>query len=1078
MALSGILRWMNKRSTADLIKLNETIRARGIFKGGTVAPGVGLTITVSSFRALSFDGMIVDSSATETLTVLASNTNYIVTRAKYNPLGTPVTPTLSMESLTAAAYAGDPDINYLIVHAVVTLGAVVSVVVADISLVERDTIDPQSRSKFRGSVDTSASLPTPASPTNLIGDVYLVEDVPELKTWDGATWTTVTAGDTSQEATVTIGDGVISFGDFNGPTALQDALDALPAGGGKIVAREGTYTITTAVSKTNRQVILEGMGGGATVFDFQLGAATVGLTLGGAGLNIYLRDLSLRATAGATTDVLNMRTDGGGGLNNVQISGKPWSIRGNGSYVVDSVVATTAGTIGDSILITGTVFVRNCSFSAAMTYNKHLKGIFTNCKLTNTFTATESVIMQGCSVAVSTGATAVTLSGSMSDISVFEGCALSTTPSGIVLQSTHTGNLTIRDSVLLGSGTSVNINLGAGNNVTIANNYIAGNTGKRIAIGATTLAQLNIVGNVFGTGLANAQCIDLTGAAAIDELYVEDNQLVAFTLSDGTSRAAFDLDNGGDSPDRCVVRGNILKGAVETSGRTTGIIVGGDELLINGNIIDGYSTGIETTTNADTVVLSDNIITAPSINGIKTNNGSDRVVIKGNIISDVDSADTTFRAINVIGATSAIVADNIIFDIGTDNVGTRQGIYASTSALVNVIGNKISFMIANVAEGIFMDDVAQFVINGNDVRSINTSVGLAGARGIRAGGNTITTSAISGNTIFNIGHVGLTGVVQGILVSDVGAAMSVVGNTIGALQSDSPASAASAYISIIAGVDALNINDNSILMSLNITALDGIVIDGSAGTTDTITVSGNTIRNSCVSGQAIRVTESVTTEGKVVISGNSIRQLAALLFDIGTVQVSASNVAIVGNVIHYVGNIAGTAIALLGTHNNLTVTGNNILFSGTGVGNIGVLTDNTSTLDTVTISGNTIFWSNSGAPGTNTAGIDIDDGTSNIAIDGNTVSFTHSNGATGTNWYGIDYSGAFGSITGNRFLVNRLANTNQNGIILRTASHDTVVLDNNCRRTTTPGSDVISDSGTQNIVGVANYTANAVGNYT
>jgi len=65
-------------------------------------------------------------------------------------------------------------------------------------------------------------------------------------------------------AAVTVGDGVSSFGDISGNTevAIQKALDALPAIGGRIFIKRGTYSLGANVDWTNvGDVVIEGESG-------------------------------------------------------------------------------------------------------------------------------------------------------------------------------------------------------------------------------------------------------------------------------------------------------------------------------------------------------------------------------------------------------------------------------------------------------------------------------------------------------------------------------------------------------------------------------------------------------------------------------------------------------------------------------------------------------------------------------------------------------------------------------------------------------------------------------------------------
>lgn len=74
--------------------------------------------------------------------------------------------------------------------------------------------------------------------------------------------------------TVSVGDGVSTWGDYNTTTsgsaqaAIQGAIDALPASGGVIYVKAGTYTITaTAISIVDKPVWFVGEGRDTTVID-------------------------------------------------------------------------------------------------------------------------------------------------------------------------------------------------------------------------------------------------------------------------------------------------------------------------------------------------------------------------------------------------------------------------------------------------------------------------------------------------------------------------------------------------------------------------------------------------------------------------------------------------------------------------------------------------------------------------------------------------------------------------------------------------------------------------------------------
>ena len=200
MTLAASFYWKHPDSTSSLNNRLYRLANKGIFYGGTVSPGTGLTVTVSPFMALSYDGMTVVDDETQTLAVVAGQTNYVVVRAKYNAYGSPATPTLSWEVLEQSVYNADPEKDYLIVFCVVTLASgSVSVSNSDISLLDRNEIDQIDRSFIRGNIASSSSLPPNTPKQNRVGDIYFVQADETFYWWDGASWTPFTTGSYNTE---------------------------------------------------------------------------------------------------------------------------------------------------------------------------------------------------------------------------------------------------------------------------------------------------------------------------------------------------------------------------------------------------------------------------------------------------------------------------------------------------------------------------------------------------------------------------------------------------------------------------------------------------------------------------------------------------------------------------------------------------------------------------------------------------------------------------------------------------------------------------------------------------------------
>lgn len=170
---------------SELLNLRlKDVSQKGFVVGGTVTPvPLVLQVTVSPFTCVTYDGAVVRSDVTETLTVTSGVVNYLVLRAVYVLNNSP---TLALQVLSAAAFAGDPDPNHLHVIATIDLtpGPFTSVALSQIHYELRDAIDQQRRVPWRDPVATFASLPTPPADTNRHGDVRLVLDTGSFYWWD------------------------------------------------------------------------------------------------------------------------------------------------------------------------------------------------------------------------------------------------------------------------------------------------------------------------------------------------------------------------------------------------------------------------------------------------------------------------------------------------------------------------------------------------------------------------------------------------------------------------------------------------------------------------------------------------------------------------------------------------------------------------------------------------------------------------------------------------------------------------------------------------------------------------------
>jgi hypothetical protein len=202
MSLKASFVYKNVDSTRDLNARLRRIVGRGIVWGGTMVPGVGLTVQVAPLTAVGFDGMTVEEDASQILTVVGGGVKqYVVIHVRYNEGGVPATPTMRWRVLTQAAYAADPEKDYLIVVGTVTPVGVV-VLLSEIDFTERDEITPLGRDQYRGAVANAAALPLPPPMMNRVGDFYFVNADHTFYFWTGLIWEPLNTGSYNSETTL------------------------------------------------------------------------------------------------------------------------------------------------------------------------------------------------------------------------------------------------------------------------------------------------------------------------------------------------------------------------------------------------------------------------------------------------------------------------------------------------------------------------------------------------------------------------------------------------------------------------------------------------------------------------------------------------------------------------------------------------------------------------------------------------------------------------------------------------------------------------------------------------------------
>jgi hypothetical protein len=203
MAIQIVFQWQNTDSTSALNQRLASLIEKGVYYGGDIVPvGAGsLNAIRQPFFAVGRDGITIVDTDTYAVTYQATVAQYHCILAKYNPLGTPSSPTIEELILTETEYNAHAEKSYLIVLAVVTPSAT-EVTYSHIDYSNRDDVGPFGHKWFKGIVENETDLPTGTPNFNKVGDTYVVQNDPPIYgfgvyTWTGTLWRLVAANGAS-----------------------------------------------------------------------------------------------------------------------------------------------------------------------------------------------------------------------------------------------------------------------------------------------------------------------------------------------------------------------------------------------------------------------------------------------------------------------------------------------------------------------------------------------------------------------------------------------------------------------------------------------------------------------------------------------------------------------------------------------------------------------------------------------------------------------------------------------------------------------------------------------------------------
>ena len=588
---------------------------------------------------------------------------------------------------------------------------------------------------------------------------------------------------------VTVGDGTNSIGDFitsdyggDMGATMNAALAALPAAGGSILIKNGTYAASTPIVVPNTMSFVSFTGESRNVTITSTNNTVITVTYGSNTVTLNLRNLKILTTdAGSTA---------------IGLSG--------GSLIVNATDCNLRGIRGQTTAaagIWGGVF-SNCSFNNTTISAEVISGVFSNLTFRN------------CSFTTGSALGAVGAYENSANVS-FQDCQFSgSDPTSILVQIYNNGaggasnfdfdrcawtNAAGR-CLLIDSGTA------ACTGIRMKDNWTTNGVGGFLTMDFVNDVQVDGC-TILADGTSGMAMFSIGTYVACNTLRINNNHLTQV----GT--------NGGAFPTRVCV--GIL---INTNG-------GSEDVVIDGNVIHTFDIGmwLEKLTNA---TITNNVIRGDGatrgIYGVYSgyNSGSElaQVAFSNNgvqdlkdgrfgdivgfytdsngVLSDVEILSNNFGNFGSGSATAGVYGilarcdnglaykvtiDDNAFDTLASGSGACRGVYngtqwgggLGTGAHWHVTNNVFSGLSNNAGidcTGIYMLGYTRSTVSNNSFDGINNSgSGDAGCIYLQDSTNNAGDCTVAGNTGANVSCPG--GSTYGVAVNGRATRMAVVGNT-------------------------------------------------------------------------------------------------------------------------------------------------------------------------------------------------------------------------------------------------------------------------------------------------------------
>ncbi len=712
---------------------------------------------------------------------------------------------------------------------------------------------------------------------------------------------------------VSVGDGAASWGDFNttqsgsARAALQAAHDALPADGGIIFLKRGTYLITSTSVAFTKPVKLVGEGADITV-----------ITATGAVPSLTIASTEIAQAYAGFVVMEGLRFDVSGSTTSYVIE----MTAGSRIHAMNCVFrggVTATGTMSYSTF-------SNCLFySSTLGAGICLNGVVTNSTFSNCFFQID----------LSNAASRCVSLGGASTFNKFIGCDF-------------TGGSTVATALVALSAASTNThftscNFRGGTSVTAA---LAPATGASSVIltGCTTSTLAGMGAFVTSTDVRVTDC-DVTTSAGGLSLDGSERIIIAGTrFTTLADQYAIRLNNGSSK----AIVANCLFEQTTVSASVAGVGIdldGTDGVLVDGCSFDNVDMGIKAN-DVDVLGIKgcrfEGTFETRGRAGLYATGTLENVVVSSCIFRFLGTPDETACGVYAEDASSLSVSDCSFYMIGGSDTAAAYGVFIENTSIaeqVSIVGCNIdliygqdaSYGVAiellqkgnishntiervgssvNVGEfgGILVRSCLDSVVVGNSLRSLgNASSAIANCAAIEIGTSGAGTSQTLNVTVSNNTIVSLSGALtNGVYIFAAGRGVVVSGNVF-----DVSSASVDSCIRVVATSSTFDLAN--ILVSGNI--MRGGDVGVKIALTDTvslqegrISVVNNQIYGYSTTGiQVNGLAAGVDLQLGFIVSNNLIEASADTEY--GIIVADLSNFSIVGNNI-YLASTAGNQYAI------------------------------------------------------------------------------------------------------------------------------------------------------------------------